>query len=125
MSLDVYLVGPEREVKCECAECGHEHTRKERETFWCSNITHNLGAMAEAAGIYDACWRPEEVGITKARELIPYLRAGLEKLISAPGKFKVFNAPNGWGLYEHFVSWVKAYLAACEEYPDADVQVSR
>lgn len=28
-----------------------------------ANITHNLGAMAEAAGIYRHLWRPEEVGV--------------------------------------------------------------
>jgi len=32
-----------------------------------ANITHNLGAMAEAAGIYKHLWRPEEIGITKAQ----------------------------------------------------------
>jgi hypothetical protein len=35
------------------------------------NITHNLGEMADAAGIYKALWRPEEIGITKAAELVP------------------------------------------------------
>lgn len=35
-----------------------------------SNITHNLNAMAEAAGIYRQIWRPEEIGIKTAVELI-------------------------------------------------------
>jgi hypothetical protein len=30
------------------------------------NITHNLGEMAKAAGIYMELWRPEEIGIIKA-----------------------------------------------------------
>jgi hypothetical protein len=34
-------------------------------------------------------------------------------------------APNGWGLYVHFVPWIEAYLNACKAHPDADVSVSR
>lgn len=45
-----------------------------------SNITHNLGEMAEEAGIYKHLWRPEEIGITKADQLIAPLREGLARL---------------------------------------------
>lgn len=90
-----------------------------------SNITHNLNKMADAAGIYYACWRPEEIGVTKASQLIPLLREGLAKLVADPEHYKQFNSSNGWGMYEHFVPWVREYLAACEEYPDANVSVSR
>jgi hypothetical protein len=108
---------------------GHEpHTAESVQvtrTVYDSNITHNLNRMAQAAGIYEACWRPEEIGITKAGQLIPLLKAGLEKLRADPKHFEQFNAPNGWGLYEHFVPWVAAYLSACEEYPEAAVSASR
>lgn len=90
-----------------------------------SNITHNLNRMAEAAGVYEPLWRPEEVGITKAGQLVPLLREGLAKLRSDRAYYETFNAPNGWGLYEHFVPWVNEYLQACEEYPEAAVSVSR
>jgi len=90
-----------------------------------ANITHNLGAMAEEAGIYKHLWRPEELGITKACELIEPLRAGLALLISDPPRFEKHNAANGWGLYKHFVPFVRKYLEACEENPDANVRVSR
>jgi hypothetical protein len=101
-------------------ECPSDETE-----VFSANITHNLGKMADAAGIYQALWRPEELGITKAGQLVPLLRAGLERLRADPAKFEKFNAPNGWGLYEHFVPWVTKYLQACEDYPDADVSVSR
>lgn len=97
----------------------------ETEDVFHANITHNLGAMANAAGIYEAVWRPDEHGITKARQLIEPLRAGIAKMEAAPQKFEQFNAKNGWGLYVHFLPWLKRYLAACEESPDADVRVSR
>ena len=90
-----------------------------------ANITHNLGAMADAAGIYEYLWRPDEIGVSKASELIEPLRKGLALLKSDPEHFKDFNAANGWGLYEHFVPFVEKYLAACEDNPDADVSVYR
>lgn len=90
-----------------------------------ANITHNLNTMAEAAGIYEYLWRPEEVGVTKARQLIEPLTAGLLRLTNDPEKFLAFSPSNGWGTYEGLCVFVSEYLDACEEYPDADVSVSR
>ena len=89
------------------------------------NITHNLNKMAEEAGIYKHLWRPEELGITEARQLVEPLRAGLALLMEEPARFKKFNAPNGWGMYENFVEFVNDYLHACEENAEAAVKVSR
>lgn len=125
MSLDVYLEGKTSQVPCECTNCWNQHTREETEQLFWQNITHNLGQMAGEAGIYQACWRPEEIGITKAAQLIPLLEEGLAKLRADPAKYEAFNSSNGWGLYEHFVPWVAKYLNACKEYPDATVRVSR
>jgi hypothetical protein len=81
--------------------------------------------MALEAGIYEALWRPEEIGIEKAGDLIPLLESGLSKLKADPAEFSKYNAANGWGLYEHFVPFVEKYLEACREYPDATVRASR
>lgn len=94
-------------------------------TVYESNITHNLNSMAQAAGIYQHVWRPEELNITHAKDLIEPLRKGLNLLRLKPEKFRKFDAPNGWGTYEHFVPWVEKYLRACEENPDAEITVSR
>lgn len=90
-----------------------------------ANITHNLVPMAEEAGIYQHLWRPDEIGITKAAELILPLSAGLLLLEQNPERFKAFDSPNGWGRYEHFVPFVRHYLEACEANPDAEVTVGR
>jgi hypothetical protein len=90
-----------------------------------ANITHNLNTMADAAGIYYHLWRPEELGITKASQLIEPLRTGLQLLQSDPERFKTYNPSNGWGSYEGLVSFVSKYLAACGQYPDADVRACR
>lgn len=124
MSLDVYLQGETTSEPCMC-RCGHEHNREVTEEYYSANITHNLNKMAKAAGIYEPLWRPEEIGITHARQLIEPLRAGLARLEADPAHYEQFNASNGWGLYEHFVPWVRRYLRACEDYPDATVHVSR
>jgi hypothetical protein len=107
MSLDVYL------------------TRTQPTLVYDANITHNLGAMAAEADIYRFIWRPEELGITKAHELIEPLREGRSLLLSEPERFKKLDAENGWGVYVQFLSFVGRYLKACIEYPDADVEVSR
>ena len=90
-----------------------------------ANITHNLNKMADEAGLYEVLWRPDEVGFTKACQLIPLLVAGLAKLKANPKHFRQFNPSNGWGSYEGLVRFVENYLSACREYPDADVSVWR
>lgn len=108
MSLDVYLALP--------VEDG--------DVFW-RNITHNVGPMAREAGVYLACWRPEEINVTYARDLIAPLREGLARLEAEPERFKQYNPSNGWGSYDGLVAFVRAYLKACECWPDAKVEVSR
>jgi len=109
MSLDVYLI----------------ENQGDTEYLYHRNITHNLGRMADAAGIYEAVWRPEEIGLKIAGELAPLLKEGIAKMKADPEHFKQFNAKNGWGVYEHFLPWLEDYLAACEEHPNALIDVCR
>jgi hypothetical protein len=113
MSLDVSL------YVNKCEYCGR------KDEFFGSNITHNLNNMAREAGIYEALWRPEEIGITKAGQLIEPLRKGLAMMKADPVRFKQFDSPNGWGRYVDFVPWIENYLSACEVEPEAEVRVSR
>src|SRR3989337_4024989 len=89
------------------------------------NITHNLGKMANKAGIYNHLWHPNELGITTAKELIEPLRSGLVRLSMNPIYYSQFNPKNGWGNYSGLVRFVRDYLAACEKFPYAKVSVSR
>jgi hypothetical protein len=93
--------------------------------IYSANITHNLNEMADVAGIYDHLWRPDEIGITTAKELIEPLKAGLKKLKRSPAKYKKYNSSNGWGLYENFVPFVEKYLEHCEKFPSALVEADR
>lgn len=89
------------------------------------NITHNLNTMAEKAGIYQHLWRPEELNISYAKDLIEPLRNGLKKLLDNPDYFKTFNPDNGWGDYSGLLRFVEEYLEACIEYPESIISVSR
>jgi hypothetical protein len=90
-----------------------------------ANITHNLAPMAREAGIYQHLWRPEELNIETASELIAPLREAIELLESDPDRFKELDAPNGWGTYENFVQFVRECLQACIDNPSASVYASR
>lgn len=89
------------------------------------NITHNVNVMAKAAGCYMELWRPDEIGITKASELVQPLERGLFALIAEPDKYEAMNPSNGWGSYGGLLAFVARYLSACKNYPNADVEVSR
>jgi hypothetical protein len=145
MSLDVYIIMPaekhiewQKKRKNSLAEAGEmkgliplieqyyaDREPDSREVLYEANITHNLGKMADAAGIYEHLWRPEEIGLKKAFELIEPLIEGLNRLRNNPEYYKTFNPSNGWGNYDGFVDWVGRYLVACKDNPDGHIEVSR
>lgn len=88
-------------------------------------ITHNLATMAAAARLYHVLWRPERDGWTHAAQLCTPLREGLARLTADAAAFRPLTPSNGWGTYEQLVTFVEAYLAACEAHPEARVEVSR
>lgn len=106
MSLDFYLVENNEEV-------------------FRLNITHNLTGMADAAWLYKVLWRPDENKYDKASQCIKPLLQGLNELVNYPEYYKQFESSNGWGTYQGFLKFVMAVIAACIEYPNADVKVSR
>jgi hypothetical protein len=117
MSLDIYLL--KHKVKNDA-----EDYNSDDELYW-ANITHNLGEMAHVAGFYRALWRPEEMGITTAKELTPYIKKGIIQLIKHPETFKVYDSPNGWGTYDNFLPWLTKLLVELYKYPEAYVYASR
>jgi hypothetical protein len=90
-----------------------------------NNITHNLGAMAAEAGCYEMLWRPEEIGVTHAAQLVKPLTVCLERLRAEPDRFKALNPGNGWGDYDGLVRFVEEYRDACRANPDATVETNR
>ena len=108
MSLDIHLT---KEL--------YDNDDWDQEDLFCANVTHNLGEMADEAGIYMALWRPEEIGCVKADDIITMLEEGIEKLVDNPTDYEKFNPENGWGTYEGLVKFAAKTLEACKKYPDA------
>jgi len=123
MSLDIILYGSPEPV--ECYHCGV--TSPKAPDLFSINITHNLGGMADAAGLYAVMWRPDEMTppVKIAREAIPFLQAGLTKLRSNPDEYREMNPKNGHGSYENLEETALQYLKACWDYPDAEISASR
>lgn len=88
------------------------------------NITHNLTKMAEFLGVYETLWRPHEIGIYYANEIINNLREGIHKMKLMPETYKAYNPENGWGTYEQLLKFMEDYLDACYKYPQAKIDVS-
>ena len=108
MSLDVYL---EDEIDGE-------------ELYW-RNITHNLNKMAQTADVYEALWRPEEINVTTAQQLIEPLARGIAFLAINRSLCEQDNPSNGWGDWESLYDFCCSYLKACSKYPLSTVRVSR
>src|SRR5699024_27164 len=101
-----------------------EHETKE---VYSDNITHNLNKMAMQCGLYDPLWHPKGIigESGTAKDLIPHIEEGLNKLKNHPEVFKKFNPENGWGDYDGLVRFAEDYLEACKKYPEAIVSVWR
>lgn len=94
-----------------------------KEVFW-ANITHNLNKMADKAGLYEFMWGVLESGLDSPKYVAPYLKEGLRKLKANPDYFRQFEGSD-IGAYEYLVAFVEKYIEACEDYPDATIDVSR
>lgn len=103
---------------------GPEPFEIEIESF---NITHNLGSMARACGLYQPLWRPDEYfpEPSVAKDLIEPIRSGLKNLLSDPEHYRTFNPVNGWGKYEDLVDFTCQVLSTIRKYPLCSVSVSR
>ena len=122
MSLDIYIKSSEKEEHiCECPTCYNEHKCESYPEIAHFNITHNLGKMADACGVYDCVWRPDEHSINTCKQMIEPLRLGILRLQEDPEKYKAFNPSNGWGSYEGLIKVLSEYLLICIENPDAKI----
>lgn len=93
--------------------------------IYCDNITHNVTRMADAVGLYQPIWRPDENKIITAKDLIDILHNGLLLLKSDPEKYKLLEPENKWGRYSDFIIFIEDLLKNCIKYPNATIEVSR
>lgn len=107
MSLDVYLED----------ENGND--------LYSRGITHNLNKMASTADLYQCLWRPEELGITTAHQLIEPISKGIAFLATYRQLCEQDNPLNGWGDWESLYDFCCDYLKACTEHPLTIIRISR
>lgn len=88
-------------------------------------LTHNLGKMADAVGLYYPMWRPEEINCTEARDISGMLKIGMIYMIENKEKLEKLNPENGWGDYNGLLRCVIDYYQACLKYPKAIIKVNR
>ena len=115
---------------------------KGEEAFFEGSITHNLNVMAKEAGVYEALWRPyllkkyfpvgsrledelefEQSCIVLAKDILPSLELGIEKLLKRPTLYVKFEGKNAF--YTDFINFILEYLQACQEHPDALIKTLR
>ena len=94
-----------------------------RTNVYGTNMTHNVAAMADEAGVYDLLWQAK--GSPKAGDLVAPLNGAIYDMEARPDHYKKFDAENGWGTYEQFLPWLREVRDMCVEYPDAEIEVSR
>jgi len=112
MSLDLYLI---EDVKC--PHCGG--TVDGTELYW-RNITHNLGGMAQALGVYEILWHPGDH--LHAADLVAPLERAVQLLDENPAEYKQYEAPNGWGTISGFYRFLTDVLRAAKDNPSARVK---
>jgi len=89
------------------------------------NLTHNLNKMCAEAGIYEALWRPEELGAVNANDVLVTLCNGVADMKARPHHYRKFDSPNGWGTYDISFPYIEEILNAYMKYPSARIEVSR
>ena len=120
MSLDIDL------TRKKWTSYDNKETHEESvDVVYSGRTTHNLAKMAAAAGIYEALWKPENIGASIASDITAIVERGLIDLIARPEHYKKYNSENGWGMYDDLVQFVSEYLVALKEYPNAEILISR
>jgi hypothetical protein len=93
-----------------------------RETFFDTNITHNLNTMFKEAGLYKILWHGDDL---RAGDVLLKLEIGLAAMKAHPTHFIVFDDPKGWGTYAQAVPWLEEVIEACRKFQDAILKCGR
>lgn len=94
-------------------------------TVYSDSITHNVVPMAQKAGIYRMVWRPEEAGISVAKELIDPLEKAVKDMINNRGDYVALSPANSLVSYEEFLGFLVRLADNCKRNPQASVTASR
>lgn len=82
-------------------------------------VSMELLELACHSGLYDAVWRPDNIGATIAEHIIAPLTEGLIELTSNPQLYMLY-APSS-DMYRTFLKHISLYLKACMANPNAKI----
>ena len=82
-------------------------------------VPSELFDLACHSGLYDAVWRPDNIGATIAEHIIAPLTEGLIELTSNPQLYMLY-APSV-DMYRAFLKHISLYLKACMANPNAKI----
>lgn len=88
---------------------------------WDRNVTSNLYAICERLGIEKVVYKPSEIGITRAEELIPHIKKSLQQISENYSELVLLQLQPE-GSVVHLQWMLESYLCACNLYPDAEVR---
>lgn len=123
MSYDVHLDVPCTPAPCYC-RCHETPEKPGTESVFRTNYTSNCSQMWDTAGCRLRDWAYDKAAGRTAKTLIEPLRTAIAAMEADPAKYRAMNPANGWGSYNTVLPWLRAILAACEQYPEARVYVS-
>lgn len=109
---------------------------KDKEEFheedcWWGNITHDLGEIASHVPIgdttlYYVCWRPEEIGVETAGEILPLLVKGIQYMVEHRKELLKYEFSKSRGAYNDFMKFLLNYKQACEDNdPECKIYTDR
>jgi len=90
------------------------------------NLTHNLGGMADACGLYEPLWRACENDWEYADDIIKPLEKGIANLMVNKKELIEKHTPeNGWGNYDQLKSVALKVYAMCVSNPELKIEIDK
>lgn len=84
------------------------------------NMTSNLRAMFVDFGAY-----PKDFNGKTGQEVAQQIHDALKRIVDAPlATLEGYNAPNGWGKWEHGLKFLMEIRDAGDAYPEAIVEAT-
>lgn len=88
------------------------------------NITNNLIDFAIALNCYECIWKPKNLNIITAYQLLPHLYEAYYNVIKYGDIYLSLLPKNGWGTKEQFLNFIDQYIEACITYPNTLIETS-
>lgn len=84
-----------------------------------TDITKKFDEVAKETGCFQALWYPQEVGITQAKELLPYIEEAINKLPESSS----YDSHKWYGSYRNFRSWLNSLKNNLSIWPESYIYV--